>query len=53
MKRQTWLVTGSTGLVGRALTQLLLDQGQVVHTLDRKKRKRLSPDHHAFAAYDT
>lgn len=49
MKRQTWLVTGSTGLVGRALTQLLLDQGQVVHTLDRKKRKRLSPDHHAFA----
>ena len=49
MKRQTWLVTGSTGLVGRTLTQLLLDQGQVVHTLDRKKRKRLSPDHHAFA----
>ena len=35
MKPQTWLITGATGLVGRALTVHLVSLGQDVRTLGR------------------
>lgn len=35
MKRQIWLVTGATGLVGRALSSALLAQGHEVRALGR------------------
>ena len=35
MKRQIWLVTGATGLVGNALCEALLAQGHEVRALGR------------------
>lgn len=33
---KTVLITGATGLIGRHLTQLLLNEGYIIHTLSRK-----------------
>ncbi len=35
---KTVLITGATGLIGRHLVKMLLDQGYFIHTLSRNKR---------------
>lgn len=48
MNRQTWLITGSTGLVGQAMTEKLLQGGHVVHALNRRLTPEISPNHKGF-----
>jgi uncharacterized protein (TIGR01777 family) len=45
----TILITGATGLIGRALTQALLDQGQQVRIITRRPHRVLE----AFSAYSS
>src|SRR5512145_2392568 len=45
----TILITGATGLIGRALTRALLDQGQQIRIITRRPHRVLE----AFAAHSS
>lgn len=51
--RQTVLITGGTGLVGQALTKMLIDEGFSVIILTRNPDGKIPGEHKSYARWNT
>jgi NAD dependent epimerase/dehydratase family enzyme len=49
---QTILINGGTGLVGKALTKMLIDKNYKVIVLTRSLRDKINSPEHSYALWD-